>query len=293
MKISKWLMGICSVGLVAGVLQIGFAFAATENNLAFIASYENNELLQAKLQQQVTPTVSIGKLHAQISNLYKMEYTMDAMVEGPTKNDASLVLSPFVQYLKNIIVINANVQATIRSIKIGGQGDSQDSLNQQFKQLLNEDLRMVQGHMKNTLNSISKSSLKISVNNINSLQDLIFALQHELIDLTNYSADVSSPSLFLTKVGNISNIKYDMVSVTPSNHTIRDMVVQLPWVTDTNGNNIPAVGTYSLSSPSGAVGVEINSLTGSITIKPNATSGDYYVVYADGGSYDSTTIHVL
>ena len=286
-------MGICSVGLVAGMLQIGFAFAATDNNLAFIAAYENNELLQAKLQQQVTPTDSIGKLHAQISNLYKVEYTMDAVVEGPAKNGTSLVMSPFVQYLKNIMAINANVQAMIRSIKNGGQGDSHDSLNQQFKQLLNEDLRLVQGHMKNTINSISKPNLINSMNSLNALQDLIFSLQHELIDLTDYSAEVSNPSLFLANVNNVSNIKYDMASVTPSNHPIKDMVVQMPWVTDANGNNIPAVGTYSLSSPSHAVGVVINSLTGAITIKPNATSGDYYVVYADSGSYDSVTIHVL
>ncbi len=293
MKFSKWLMGICSVGLIAGILQIGSAFAATDNNLAFIAAYENNELLQAKLQQQVTSTDTIGKLHAQISNLYKIEYKMDAMVEGPTKNDASVVLPSLTQALQNVTSIESSIQTTIRSVKSSIQVESQVSLNQQFKLLLNEDLHMVQGHIKNTFNNISKSSSKISISNINSLQDLIFALQHELIDLTNYSADVSSPSLFLTKVSNISNIKYDMVSVTPSNHPIRDMVVQLPWVTDANGNNIPAVGTYSLSSPSGAVGVVINSLTGSITIKPNATSGDYYVVYADGGSYDSTTIHVL
>ncbi len=289
-RFRKWLMGICGVGFTISLLISGVASAATDNNLAFIAAYENNELLQAKLQQQIDPTDVLNKLHAQISNLYKSEYIMDALARGPSKNNVSM--PPLFQYLKKINAINANVQSTIRSIK-GGRGDSQSSLNQQFKQILNEDLRMVQGHMRNLLSEVSKSSTINLVNDVNSLQALIFSLQHELIDLTGFTANVANPSIFLTKVSNVSNIKYNLMTVIPSNRPIKDMVIQLPWVTDANGNNIPAVGTYSLSGPTGAVGVQINTTTGVITIKSNATPGDYYVVYADSGSYASITIHVV
>lgn len=289
MRLGKWLVRICTVGLIASSMHFGVASAATDNNAGFIAAYEHNAQIEVTLTTQQLNSSFVSKLNSQVSTLYQMEVQMDAMVGGGVQPGAAALSAKLLQELNNVATTISALQQSIQTIKKG----SKDDVNHQALRAVSEDLWMIRANLKLLSSGLSNTTASFSTNNVYFLQKLIFAMQHEMVDLTSYLMNVANPTPSPAKAANISGISYDMVNVTPSTQTIRDMVIALPLVTDANSNIISAVGTYSLSGPQGAQGVSISSASGLITIKPNASLGDYFVVYSNSGAYETITVHVL
>ena len=289
MRLGKWLVRICSVGLIASSMHFGVASAATDNNAGFIAAYEHNAQIEVTLTTQQLNSSLVSKLNSQVSALYQMEVQMDAMVEGGVQPGAAALSVKLLQELTSVTTTVSTLQQSIQTTKKG----SKDDANNQSLRAVSEDLWMIRGNLKQLSGGLSNTTASFSANNVYFLQKIIFAMQHEMIDLTSYLVNVASPTSSPAKAANISGISYDMVNVTPATQTIRDMVIALPLVTDANSNIISAAGTYSLTGPKGAQGVSISSASGLISIKPNASLGDYFVVYSNSGAYETITIHIL
>ncbi len=312
MRLGKWVLTMGAVGLLAGTLQFGVSFAATDNNAAFLAQYLRNAQLETTLWQQLDTTAAsngsdagvysvAAKLYSQNNSLqsllYQDENAMDAMVEGRVKQNTA-------QLTPNLLQVTAKVDSAIAPLLPSqnpnkkantGAVPAHNDTSPTPLQTVTEDLHMVRVNLKNLSSVLSNTPTTYTVENVYSLQRLIYAVQQTVANATEYLVNdqqTSGSAVQQGKPSGVTGLVYDSTAIATSGQTTADMVIGLPWVSDDAGDTLTAMGVYSLSGPNGAQGVAVNPSTGMILVKPNATAGDYTVQYTVGNASASADVHV-
>ena len=127
------------------------------------------------------------------------------------------------------------------------------------------------------------------------MQGTITRLQTTAISLLNARLLLADTAWVQSQPVNITSLAYTSVTITiPAKHQRRmaDPVGAQPQVTDARGHVLPNTGTYHLQGPPGAHGVTIDRVTGTVTVRPHATPGQYTVIYSQGRAKEQVILQV-
>ncbi len=132
-------------------------------------------------------------------------------------------------------------------------------------------------------------------NGVTALEQSILDLQMSAMHYTNVWIGQEHAAASSTVPASVYGLAYQSSTVTlpaVGAPTVVDAVAAQPVVKTQTGAVLQNQGVYSLSGPTGATGVSIESANGTLLVAPGATAGLYTVTYTQQGVSETVQVNV-
>ncbi len=287
-----------------GMYAVPAGIARAETSAAFTAHYEHLAQVETQLEaraQALTPAQSehgatvaraVQAMNTNITSLYTAEQALLAagarpLPPGrmqqeilPALRQAKAAIATEIQACTNTPKRNPALKARLASLIASARGAQLQ---------IAKDVTMATAAIKRPA---FRRSPRLESDLI---QRTITRLQTTAISLMNAWLLLADTAWVQSQPANITSLAYTSAAIAlPAKHQppVADPVGAQPQVKDASGQVLPNTGTYRLQGPPGAHGVTIDRVTGTVTVHPHATTGQYTVTYSQGRAKEQVILQV-